>query len=35
MTTSVFEDSAIRTFNNSQELEIESRVHFVNMKLAL
>jgi hypothetical protein len=32
---SVFEDSAIQTFNNSQELEIESRVHFANLKLAL
>jgi hypothetical protein len=31
----VFEDSAIRTFNNSRELKIESRVHFVNLKLAL
>jgi hypothetical protein len=35
MATSVFEDSAIQTFNNSQEPEIESRVHFVNLKLAL
>jgi hypothetical protein len=32
---SVFEDSAIWTFNNSRELEIESRVHFANLKLAL
>jgi hypothetical protein len=32
---SVFEDSAIRTFNNSRELEIESRVHFVNLKPTL
>jgi hypothetical protein len=31
----VFEDSAIQTFNNSRELEIESRVHFTNLKLAL
>jgi hypothetical protein len=31
----VFEDSAIRSFNNSWGLEIESRVHFVNLKLAL
>jgi hypothetical protein len=35
MTASVFEDAAIRTFNNSRELEIESRVHFPNLKLAL
>jgi hypothetical protein len=35
MAASVFEDSTIRTFNNSRELEIESRVHFVNLKLAL
>jgi hypothetical protein len=35
MTASVFEDSAIWTFNNSRELEIESRVHFANLKLAL
>jgi hypothetical protein len=33
--TSVFEDSTIRTFNNSRELEIESRVHFANLKQAL
>jgi hypothetical protein len=32
---SMFEDSAIRTFNNSRELEIESRVRFANLKLAL
>jgi hypothetical protein len=32
---SMFEDSTIQTFNNSQELEIESRVHFANLKLAL
>jgi hypothetical protein len=31
----VFEDSTIWTFNNSRELEIESRVHFTNLKLAL
>jgi hypothetical protein len=31
----VSEDSAIRSFNNSQGLEIESRVHFANLKLAL
>jgi hypothetical protein len=31
----VFEDSSIWTFNNSRELEIESRVHFANLKLAL
>jgi hypothetical protein len=35
MATSVFEDSTIWTFNNSRELKIESRVHFVNLKLAL
>jgi hypothetical protein len=31
----MFEDSAIRTFNNSRGLEIESRVRFANLKLAL
>jgi hypothetical protein len=31
----VFEDSAIRTFNNSREVEIEFRVCFANLKLAL
>jgi hypothetical protein len=31
----VFEDSAIRTFNNSWDLEIESWVHFANLKLKL
>jgi hypothetical protein len=32
---SVFEDSAVQTFNNSRQLEIESKVHFANLKLAL
>jgi hypothetical protein len=31
----VFEDSAIWSFNNSRGLEIESRVCFANLKLAL
>jgi hypothetical protein len=31
----VFENSAIWTFNNSREVEIESRVRFENLKLAL
>jgi hypothetical protein len=31
----VFEDSAIWSFNNSRGPEIESRVHFTNLKLAL
>jgi hypothetical protein len=35
MAASVLEDSAIRSFNNSQGLEIGSRVHFVNLKLTL
>jgi hypothetical protein len=35
MAALVFNDSAIRTFNNSRELEIEYRVHFANLKLAL
>jgi hypothetical protein len=35
MAASVFEDSAIRTFNNSRELEIEYRIRFANLKLAL
>jgi hypothetical protein len=35
MAASVFEDSAIRPFNNSRELEIESRVYYANLKLAL
>jgi hypothetical protein len=35
MAASMFEDSTIRTFNNSRELEIEYRVHFANLKLAL
>jgi hypothetical protein len=29
----VLEDSAIRSFNNSQGLKIGSRVHFTNLKL--
>jgi hypothetical protein len=33
--TLVFENSAIWTFNNSREVEIESRVRFENLKLAL
>jgi hypothetical protein len=35
MAASVLEDSAIRSFNNSQGLEIGSRVHFMNLKLTL
>jgi hypothetical protein len=35
MAASVFEDSAIRTFNKSREVEIEFRVCFANLKLAL
>jgi hypothetical protein len=35
MAASVFEDFAMRSFNNSRGLEIESRVHFANLKLAL
>jgi hypothetical protein len=35
MAASMFKDSAIQTFNNSRELEIESRVRFANLKLAL
>jgi hypothetical protein len=31
----VFEDSTIQSFNNSRGLEIEFRVHFANLKLAL
>jgi hypothetical protein len=31
----VFEDSTIQSFNNSRGLEIKSRVHFANLKLAL
>jgi hypothetical protein len=31
----VFEDSTIWSFNNSRGLEIESTVHFANLKLAL
>jgi hypothetical protein len=31
----VFKDSVIWSFNNSRGLEIESRVHFANLKLAL
>jgi hypothetical protein len=35
MAASVLEDSAIRSFNNSQGFEIGSRVHFTNLKLVL
>jgi hypothetical protein len=35
MAASVFEDFAIQSFNNSRVLEIESRIHFANLKLAL
>jgi hypothetical protein len=35
MAASVFKDSTIQTFNNSRELEIESRVHFAYLKLML
>jgi hypothetical protein len=35
MAASVLEDSAIRSFNNSQGLEIGSGVRFANLKLTL
>jgi hypothetical protein len=35
MAASVLEDSAIRSFNNSQGFEIGSRVRFTNLKLVL
>jgi hypothetical protein len=35
MAALVYKDSAIRTFNNSRELKIESRVPFANLKLVL
>jgi hypothetical protein len=35
MVASVSDDSTIWSFNNSQGLEIGSRVHFANLKLAL
>jgi hypothetical protein len=35
MAASMFEDFAIRGFDNSQGLEIGSRAHFENLKLAL
>jgi hypothetical protein len=35
MAASVLEDSAIRSFNNNQGLEIGSRVRFMNLKLTL
>jgi hypothetical protein len=35
MAASMLEDSAIQSFNNSQGLEIGSRVRFVNLKLTL
>jgi hypothetical protein len=35
MAASVLEDSTIQSFNNSQGLEIGSRVRFANLKLVL